>query len=171
MANLEYDISKCWHRLKTPFLPLSLTMSSTAGALKKTGPVYHSRASVIFLLQAPLLSQVPNYTWLIVSMRKCIIFIYCIQFSSFTLTKASPYINNYQWLYQICFKETSSELCKFRNVISYKFIGLVHELTYFFKHETKGKRCYTDNEVCWSSLSIIYLSGSEGTFFKNYRYP
>jgi hypothetical protein len=28
-------------------------------------------------------------------------------------------------------------------VTTYKFIVLGHELTYFVKHETKGKKCYT----------------------------
>ena len=43
------------------------------------------------------------------------------------------------------------------------------------KHETEGKKCYTEKEVIsmsvwWSSLSIIYLSSSEGTFSTNHRH-
>ena len=29
----------------------------------------------------------------------------------------------------------------------YKLIVLDHELTYFIRHETRGKRCFTENEV------------------------
>ena len=29
----------------------------------------------------------------------------------------------------------------------YNFIVLVHELTYFDKNETKGEKCYSENEV------------------------
>jgi hypothetical protein len=36
----------------------------------------------------------------------------------------------------------------------YKFIVLDHEIVYFVKHETKGKRCYTENEGISISISI-----------------
>lgn len=52
-------------------------------------------------------------------------------------------------------------------IFSYKFIDLGHELTYFLKYETKGKNATQKMKsfiVCWSYLSITYLSSSEGTF-------
>ena len=44
------------------------------------------------------------------------------------------------------------------------FIVVVHGLTYFVKHEAKGRKCYAENEVVsMLELSITYLSSSKGT--------
>jgi hypothetical protein len=60
-----------------------------------------------------------------------------------------------------CLKENIHGAFYFKNDNQhYKLIVLVHELTYFVKHECKGKRCYTEKEVIGMLeffLSITYF--------------
>ena len=65
---------------------------------------------------------------------------------------------------KIRLKETIHKAFSHRNYGS-KFVVLGYNSTYFSSKIQKGKTCYSEEQVCWSSSSITYLSPLEGHCF------